>query len=693
MAPAPVKCPVPTCEYKTPVNLPTYDTIYRDLDLHTRYAHHDLHVAQPQQHHHPSGGGGGGATKPDRLPRPTICEGSTDSDWVYFTDQWERYKRSTKLDGQNAVDQLWACCSEELARAVYDSGVKNNADEGTLISAIKKLSVRAQNKLVNVVTFLGLAQDRDETIGSFCARLRGQATVCNFETNCSSPTCTNKTSYMNEMVAHQLVRGLSDVEMQEQIMGHAATSSGLDLADIIKFLEAKETGKRSSGLITAAAAGGLNRLSDYKSRDRANTSPPTLKPRAEDPSAKCDYCGLTGHGKRSNKETRKVICKAYSATCRRCSKLGHYEVVCRSKAPTETGGQHSMTVGTFCSLQIRTRKGREVRVLPHHVYDRYAGWIARPPAPHPLVQVSISLCTSGYKELELPLPRAANKSITRMSMADSGAQMLVGGLDIIHSLGLTKKDLIPLAMEVNAANKQSMGLLGGVLLTITGKDSDGNIRETRQLCYISNLVHTLFLSEQACTDLGIIEESFPRVGTFQPPGNPSPSGSINSQHSTAQRPCSCPPRTAPPPPPTTLPMPAVPENRERLQKWIEDKYASSAFNQCCHQELPLITGLPPLRLHVDPDKTPVATHTPISIPIHWQKQVKEELDRDCRLGVLEPVPLDEPVSWCSRMVICPKQDGSPRRTVDLQALNKAAVRQTHPFTSQLPSPRTPSKPP
>ena len=36
-------------------------------------------------------------------------------------------------------------------------------------------------------------------------------------------------------------------------------------------------------------------------------------------------------------------------------------------------------------------------------------------------------------------------------MADSGTHMLVGGVDIIHSLGLTKKDLIPLASEVNAA--------------------------------------------------------------------------------------------------------------------------------------------------------------------------------------------------------------------------------------------------
>ena len=38
---------------------------------------------------------------------------------------------------------------------------------------------------------------------------------------------------------------------------------------------------------------------------------------------------------------------------------------------------------------------------------------------------------------------------------------------------------------------------------------------------------------------------------------------------------------------------------------------------------------------------------------------------------------DTPVEWLHRMVIAPKKDGSPRRTVDLQALNQASVRQTH----------------
>ena len=37
----------------------------------------------------------------------------------------------------------------------------------------------------------------------------------------------------------------------------------------------------------------------------------------------------------------------------------------------------------------------------------------------------------------------------------------------------------------------------------------------------------------------------------------------------------------------------------------------------------------------------------------------------------------EPVTWCHKMVICPKKNGKPRRTVDFQPLNKYARRETH----------------
>jgi hypothetical protein len=331
MAPTPQPCPVPDCEYTTPATLPTYEMLYKDLDLHTRYGHPE--VQQPTAHAQPGGGGGpGGGPKPDKLPRPHIGEGASQSDWMYFKSGWERYKRSTRLDGQPAVDQLWACASEELSRSVYDSGMQGNYTESALLSAMEKLAVRAQNKLVNVVSFLGMSQDSEEAAGSFAARLRGQGAVCDFTIKCTSTTCLKENSYMDHMVSHQLVRGLADTEIQEQVLSHAATNTELDLASITKFIEAKETGKRSTAQIAAAV--GLNKLSDHKLRDRAHTLPRAGADLA--PEGKCGWCNTTGHGRRPSREIRETKCRAFKATCRKCDKPGHFEACCRSKGEEST---------------------------------------------------------------------------------------------------------------------------------------------------------------------------------------------------------------------------------------------------------------------------------------------------------------------------------------------------------------------
>ena len=90
----------------------------------------------------------------------------------------------------------------------------------------------------------------------------------------------------------------------------------------------------------------------------------------------------------------------------------------------------------------------------------------------------------------------------------------------------------------------------------------------------------------------------------------------------------------------------------------------------------MMTG-PPMKLLIDPEAKPFAVHKPIPIPVHWQEDVYAGLEQDCRLGVLEPVPIGTPVTWCHQMVICAKKSGKPRRTVNLQALNEHAVRETH----------------
>ena len=84
----------------------------------------------------------------------------------------------------------------------------------------------------------------------------------------------------------------------------------------------------------------------------------------------------------------------------------------------------------------------------------------------------------------------------------------------------------------------------------------------------------------------------------------------------------------------------------------------------------------PMRLMVDPNTEPVTHHNPVPVPLHWQTDVKAALDQDVSLGVIEPVPVGEPVTWCHRMVVCAKKNGKPRHTVDFQVLNLYATRET-----------------
>ena len=78
----------------------------------------------------------------------------------------------------------------------------------------------------------------------------------------------------------------------------------------------------------------------------------------------------------------------------------------------------------------------------------------------------------------------------------------------------------------------------------------------------------------------------------------------------------------------------------------------------------------------DPSGEPWS-NKPAPVPLHWQEQVLEELNRDVALGVLERVPYGQPTEWCFRMVVTRKKDGSPRRTVDLSPLNKFCLREAH----------------
>ena len=323
--------------------------------------------------------------------------------------------------------------------------------------------------------------------------------------------------------------------------------------------------------------------------------------------------------------------------------------------------------------------------IPHYLYDKeIRQWQQRAPKPSPTVTVTAQLDKMAYAELHLNLPKLVKKpgagySRARRATADTGAQLTVINSRELQALGIKKETIFPIATSVNTVTKSNIDLIGGVFLKFMASNPlTGSKRQTRQLCYVSNTVPGIYLSEQACADLGCVPSSFPNVGQCNAmEATESRDKCSNLGVQTKSQSCTCPKRTLPPEKIPELPCSPTKENLPKLKEFILNHYASSAFNTCEHQPLPMMETAPPLRLFVDPQATPVAVSTPSTIPLHWVDQVKAGLDRDELLGVIEKVPVNEPVSWCSRMVITPKHDGTPRRVVDFGQINKNAPRQTH----------------
>ena len=258
-------------------------------------------------------------------------------------------------------------------------------------------------------------------------------------------------------------------------------------------------------------------------------------------------------------------------------------------------------------------------------------------------------------------------------MADTGCQSCLVGLKVIRRLGLQRSDLIPVTMNMHSADERKIKILGATILRISGLNQFGESIVTRQLTYVTDTSSKFFLSREACIALGIIPDDFPTIRTHNKKTHIDATSEVTEKVDAE---CGCKRRMKPPPPPKSLPFPATESNRHKFQEYLLEYYSSSTFNVCDHQPLPLMNG-PPMQIMVDPEAPPVASHTPIPVPLHWQDEVKAGLDQDVRLGVIEPVPVGEPVTWCHRMVVCAKKNGSPRRTVDFQPLNKHAKRETH----------------
>ncbi|XP_071177635.1 uncharacterized protein [Mytilus edulis] len=655
-----VQCPIPGCDYVT-------DDLDAAIVAVLITVHSTTHAPGPVT-----------AANVEKVKRPVISTAGTSEEWAYFESRWSDYVEATKIAGRDKVVQLLECCDEQLRKDLTRSagGSLTNKPVQEVLAAIKKLAVREENTMVARVTLHNMRQDRDEPVRSFCARLRGQAGVCKFFIQC--PTCNTDVNYTDTIIRDVLARGISDPEIQLDLLGDK--NQDMTLEEVTQFVEAKDSGKRSA-----------SRLLDSQTVQAASSSYKKAKQTAvRDKNEVCTYCGKKGHGKSAPARLRKSDCPAYGHKCGYCNREHHFEKVCRSKEKSKTGTATHNTddcegavFDSLCSISSDSYKinGRTL-AIDHHLYDNLSDtWISKASQPQPFVNLVLRILPEDYEAFGFNMTKRTN-TVAISAMADTGCQSCLNGIKVIHRLGINQTELIPVNMKMHAANNKGITILGATTLRISDRDDQGRHVETRQMTYVTDNSDKLFISREACIALRMISDSFPTIGeiddTQQTLGTENSHnitnniGSVNSLDTT----CNCPQRKLPAPMPRNVPYPATEDNLEKIKQFLMDYYKSSTFNTCDHQPLPLMDG-PPMRLMVDPEAEPVAHHTPVPVPIHWKEEVKAGLDQDVRLGVLEPVPVGEPVTWCHRMVVCAKKNGKPRRTVDFQPLNVHATRETH----------------
>ena len=626
-----IACPINGCEYVT-----------EDVDAAVAAAlltvHNNVHVTAPQQ--------AAVKQKAPKILRPNITKGSTEENWNSFIARWGMFKRGTALAATEICQQLFSCCDEELGNdLIRQNNDILNSTEQVLMETIKKLAVTPVAVSVRRSDLLALRQADGENVRSFHARIKGKAATCAYSITCSSSTCTQVVDFTDIIIKDVLISGLSDEEIKIEVFGwHDLDRKTVN--ETVQFIEAKEMARNALARTPMTAA-----ISNYK-RSTKSLKPPS---NYNDASAKrpCKECSVPIEKSVWSRRQKRMIERNFCSVC--------WARQVRKKPPSnevnsveENIGNSAIAIGSVVNTS-----------LTHLIFDTERGWKKAKSLKHPTLSLTVDVDENDYITLGRKPPSIESSTIA--AVTDTGAMSCLWGLNGFLRAGFTKADLIPVKQSLDAANKEVIPISGAIFLRLSGFSSTGERHTAAVMTYISPSSDKFYLSEDALLQLNVISPAFPEVG-----GALHQSAIQGSQLNH----CDCKKRVKSPSRPDKLPFECVPSNNDKMRRWLINYFSASTFNQCTHQELPGMTG-PEVALHVDDTAVPYAANTPAPVPLHWQNAVKEQLDNDVAMGVLEKVPIGEPSKWCHRMVITPKSDGSPRRTVDLSPLNCFCLRETH----------------
>jgi hypothetical protein len=171
---------------------------------------------------------------------------------------------------------------------------------------------------------------------------------------------------------------------------------------VLKFVEAKEAGKRSASRLLLPQATDAVAGSSYKRQKRA----PSKGQLSRDQDT-CTYCGTKGHGRNPPTRIRRTECPAFGARCNCCSKEHHFEKMCRNRGgakPTKDTEHEGAISDTLC--EITSADSTRSAALDHHIFNQTTNeWLRRRSRPQPYVRLHMSINKEDYDHFGFPLKR------------------------------------------------------------------------------------------------------------------------------------------------------------------------------------------------------------------------------------------------------------------------------------------------
>lgn len=587
--------------------------------------------------------------------------------WEFFVQKVDAYIRSCNIQEGDKNDCFRECLPEDVQFIVHSTYGQDVSKQNlaTLKANVKALVVMAKSRVASVVEMKAIRQQPEEKAEIFLSRLQSAGRRIGFKKK-KACTCLLEVEidYTEDIVRDEFIAGLADDEIRSELMKEDVKT----IDEALRITMAHEMAKRSQKLLALPESAG--KLSAYKQNKRLKN----VEKGSEKKESGCHGCGNEDHG--DSYADRKEKCPAWGKISCPCNTPNHFKRVCRKKgvpaSAIDTDQEKTNAVWiNETKLQVKRKNRLEIDMVS---FNKETGkWTSTLP-PKDDLPVEMVVDQKSYKALASRRQRVGGmrnfKTHGEEGTADTGATVTCGGDHLLKGLGINQSDLIPASTTLRAANGNQIPLIGTIPVSISMRKDGKKVGEPQlELLYISPKLGKVLLSKTLLKNFGSIPRSFP----YPPNVQQSRAHAVNEENELA--PCGCPTRTPAPLPP---PLPCAPteENIPVLEKHLMQIFESSTFNTCIHQQLPLMDG-PELEISTKDNVEPTKVRVPATIPVHWRAKVKKGLDKDVELGVLEWVPMNTPETWCSRMVVTPKHNGDPRRTVDLQGLNDASKRQTH----------------